>query len=152
MSCSRCGVGGSTTSSTSRRSSRFLTCTPSTAKSLRTEGEATMSSSAKRLPPGTTESNARLHKWLQRGLFVCLTALALEGTFTFPGLMIWYGFPDLSLVEICSELSKVRYSDDSRECLFPYPLFAPAEGAGQKTAQDSWGVQPRPQYKRIGFR
>ena len=111
-----------------------------------------MSSSAKRLPPGTTESNASLHKWLQRGLFVCLTALALEGTFTFPGLMIWYGFPDLSLVEICSELSKVRYSDDSRECLFPYPLFAPAEGAGQKTAQDSWGVQPRPQYKRIGFR
>jgi hypothetical protein len=111
-----------------------------------------MSSSAKRLPPGTTESNARLHKWLQRGLFVCLTALALEGTFTFPGLMIWYGFPDLSLVEMCSELSKVRYSDDSRECLFPYPLFAPAEGAGQKTAQDSWGVQPRPRYKRIGFR
>ena len=111
-----------------------------------------MSSSKKRLPPGTTESNARLHKWLQRGLFVCLTALALEGTFTFPGLMIWYGFPDLSLVEMCSELSKVRYSDDSRECLFPYPLFAPAEGAGQKTAQDAWGVQPRPQYKRIGFR
>ena len=111
-----------------------------------------MNSSAKRLPPGTTESNARLHKWLHRGLFVCLTTLALEGTFTFPGLLIWYGFPDLSLVEMCSELAKVRYSDDSRECIFPYPLFAPAEGAGQTTAQDRWGVQPRPQYKRIGFR
>src|SRR5262245_11099739 len=111
-----------------------------------------MQESRKRLPPGTTESNARLHKWLQRGLFVCLSALALEGTFTFPGLMIWYGFPDLSLVEMCSELSKIRYSDDSRECGFPYPLFGPAEGAGQKTAQDAWGIQPRPQYKRIGFR
>ena len=111
-----------------------------------------MKSSASRLPPGTTESNARLHKWMQRGLFVCLTALALEGTFTFPALLVWYGFPDLSLVEMCSELQKVRYSDDSRECVFPYPLFAPAEGAGQKTSQDAWGVQPRPQYKRIGFR
>jgi hypothetical protein len=110
------------------------------------------SRSEERLPPGTTEPNARLHKWLQRGLFVCLTALALEGTFTFPGLLIWYGFPDLSLVEICSELQKVRYSDDSRECVFPYPLFAPAEGAGQKTSQDAWGVQPKPGYKRIGFR
>ena len=111
-----------------------------------------MKSPEKRLPPGTTESNACLHKWLQRGLFVCLTALALEGTFTFPGLMIWYGFSDLSLVEMCSELAKVRYSDDARECVFPYPLFAPGEAAGQKTAQDNWSVQPKPQYKRIGFR
>jgi hypothetical protein len=83
---------------------------------------------------------------------VCLTALALEGTFTFPGLMIWYGWPTLSLVDLCSELQKVRYSDDSRECIYPYPLFGPAEGAGQKTAQDAWGVQPKPQYPRIGFR
>lgn len=111
-----------------------------------------LNESKMRLPPGTTEPNARLHKWLQRGLFVCLTALALEGTFTFPALLIWYGFPDLSLVEMCSELEKVRYSDDTRECVFPYPLFAPSEGAGQTTAQDKWGVQPRPRYKRIGFR
>jgi hypothetical protein len=111
-----------------------------------------MSSANNTLPLGTTAPNARLHKWLQRGLFVCLTALALEGTFTFPFLMIWYGWPTLSLVELCSELQKVRYSDDSRECIYPYPLFGPAEGAGQKTAQDAWGVQPKPQYPRIGFR
>ena len=104
------------------------------------------------LPLGTTESNSRLHKWLQRGLFVCLTALVLEGTFTFPFLLAWYGWPTLSMVEMCSELQKVRYSDESRECIFPYPLFGPPEGAGQKTAQDTWGVQPKPQYRRIGFR
>ncbi|HSY38583.1 MAG TPA: hypothetical protein VLA79_03615 [Polyangia bacterium] len=104
------------------------------------------------LPVGTTEGNARLHKWLQRGLFVCLTALVIEGSFTFPFLLSWYGFPTLSLQEVCSELQKVRYSDDSRECIYPYPLFGPAEGAGQKTAQDAWGVQPKPQYPRIGFR
>ena len=104
------------------------------------------------LPVGTTEGNARLHKWLQRGLFVCLTALVIEGSFTFPFLLSWYGFPTLSLQEVCSELQKVRYSDDARECIYPYPLFGPAEGAGQKTAQDAWGVQPKPQYPRIGFR
>lgn len=111
-----------------------------------------MGKSSSELPLGTTEAYARLHKWLHRGLFVCLTALVLEGTFTFPGLLVWYGWPTLSLVEMCSELQKVRYSDDSRECIFPYPLFGPAEGAGQKTADDVWGVQPKPQYPRIGFR
>ncbi len=109
-------------------------------------------SPTKRLPLGTTESNARLHTWLQRGLFVCLTMLVLEGSFTFPFLMAWYGWPTLSLTEMCSELQKVRYSDDTRECIYPYPLFAPAEAAGQATAQDRWGVQPRPGYRRIGFR
>ena len=104
------------------------------------------------LPLGTTPPYARMHKWLQRGLFVCLTALVLEGAFTFPLLALWYGWPTLSLQEICSEFEKVRFSDESRECIYPYPLFAPAEGAGQKTARDVWGVQPKPQYKRIEFR
>ena len=47
-------------------------------------------------------------------------------------LLVWYGWPTLSLVEMCSELQKVRFSDDSRECIYPYPLFAPAEAAGQR--------------------
>jgi hypothetical protein len=93
-----------------------------------------------------------MHKWLERGLFICLTALVLEGAFTFPLLAIWYGWPTLSLQDICSEFEKIRFADESRECIFPYPLFAPAEGAGQKTARDIWGVQPRPLYKRIEFR
>ena len=46
----------------------------------------------------------------------------------------------------------MRFSDDSRECLYPYPLFGPAEGAGQTTAQDVWGIQPVPKWRRIGFR
>ena len=37
--------------------------------------------------------------------------------FTMPLLAIWYGWPTLSFLEICSELQKVRFSDDSRECL-----------------------------------
>jgi hypothetical protein len=110
------------------------------------------SASTDGLPLGTTAPYARMHRWLQRALFVCLTALVLEGAFTMPLLAMWYGWPTLSFVEICSELQKVRFSDDSRECIYPYPLFGPAEGAGQRTARDAWGVQPVPKYRRIGFR
>lgn len=52
---------------------------------------------------------------------------------------------------------KVRYSDDSLSCTNPYPLSGPPfggapEAAGQQTAQDKWGVQPVPEYPRLGFR
>ncbi|MGC1510747.1 hypothetical protein FT643_15545 [Ketobacter sp. MCCC 1A13808] len=104
------------------------------------------------LPLGTTAAFFNMHKWLQRGLIVCLSALVLEGAFTFPLLAIWYGWPQLSLQEICTEFERVRFSDESRECIYPYPLFGPSEGAGQKTAQDDWGIQPRPKYKAIEFR
>ncbi len=109
------------------------------------------------LPPGTTPYYARMHKWIQRGLLVCLTALVLEGAFTMPLLAIWYGWPTLSFTEICSELMKVRYSDDTLECKHPYPLGGapfggPSEAAGQKTAQDGWGIQPKPKWDKIGFR
>jgi hypothetical protein len=93
-----------------------------------------------------------MHKWLQRGLLVCLIALVFEGTATVPLLLVWMGWPTLSPLEICSELTKVRYSDDTRECIFPYPLFGPSEAAGQTTAKDRWGIQPTPGYRRIGFR
>jgi len=104
------------------------------------------------LPLGTTAPFATMHKWLQRGLFVCLTCLVVEGAFTLPGILIWMGYPTLSMTEICSELEKVRFADETRECIAPYPLFATSEGRGQKTAQDDWGIQPKPLYKAIGFR
>ena len=104
------------------------------------------------LPLGTTPHYATMHKWLRRGLWWCLVVLIIEASFTLPFEMVWFGWPTLSMTEICSELEKVRFSDDTRECIVPYPLFAPSEGAGQTTAQDKWGVQPEPQYKRIGFR
>ncbi len=109
------------------------------------------------LPAGTTAYFANMHKWLQRGLFVCLFALVVEASFTLPGLLIWFGFPTLSIIEVCDELMKVRWSDDKAECLVPHPLYGANEGEGRTTgpnatAQDEWGIQPRPQYKRIGYR
>jgi hypothetical protein len=109
--------------------------------------------SADDLPPGTTPYYARMHKWIKRGVLVCLVALVIEGAFTLPFMAVYYGWPTLSLTQICSELLKVRYSDDTMECQFPYPMFGPPEGAaGKDTAQDQWGIQPTPKYHRLGFR
>ncbi len=105
------------------------------------------------LPPGTTPYYARMHKWIKRAVLVCLVALVIEGAFTLPFMAVYYGYPTLSLTEICSELLKVRYSDDTLECKVPYPPLGPPEGAeGKDTAQDEWGIQPVPKYNRIGFR
>ncbi len=106
------------------------------------------------LPAGTTEYFSTMHKWLQRGLFVCLVALVIEASLSLPGLLIWFGWPTLSMTEVCDELMKVRWSDDNAVCLTPHPLYGPNEGEGrtEATAQDQWGIQPRPEYKRIGFR
>lgn len=108
--------------------------------------------STENLALGTTPAFAGMHKWLQRGLFVCLTVLVLEGAFTFPLLAMWYGWPQLTLQEICSEFLKIQFADDTKECSYPYPLFGPPEGRGQTAAQqDVWGVQPKPLYKRVEF-
>ena len=111
----------------------------------------------KDLPVGTTEHFANMHKWLQRGLFVCLVALVIEASLSLPGLLIWFGWPTLTVTEVCDELMKVRWSDDNAECLVPHPLYGKNEGEGRTTgpnatAQAQWGIQPRPEYKAIHFR
>ena len=105
------------------------------------------------LPVGTTPFYANMHKWIKRATIVCLVALVVQGAFTLPFMAVYYGYPTLSLTQICSELLKVRYSDDTLECKAPYPMFGPPEGAeGKDTAQDDWGIQPTPHYHRLGFR
>jgi hypothetical protein len=104
------------------------------------------------LPQGTTSYYKRLHTGLRRAIYVCLFALVIEGTLFVPFLVVWYGWPTLSMHQICDELQKVMYSDDTRECKFPYPLLGPAEAAGETTSRDTWGVQPKPHYPRVGFR
>lgn len=113
--------------------------------------------SEENLPAGTTAYFANMHKWLQRGLFVCLVVLVIEASLSLPGLLVWFGWPTLTVTEVCDELMKVRWSDDNSVCLVPHPLYGANEGAGRTTgpnatAQDDWGIQPRPQYKRIGYR
>ena len=88
------------------------------------------------LPPGTTPYYANMHKWIKRAVLVCLVALVIEGAFTLPFMAVYYGYPTLSLTQICSELLKVRYSDDTLECKYPYPPFGPDFGVSEtKRAQ-----------------
>jgi hypothetical protein len=109
------------------------------------------------LPLGTAPAYARMHTWFKRLMFACLIAMAIEGTLTLPGLLIYYGWPTLSLTQICSELGKVSHHNDTFECTYPYPLSGPpfggkSESADQDTTHDTWGVQPMPHYPRLGFR
>jgi len=113
--------------------------------------------SEENLPAGTTAYFANMHRWLQRGLFVCLVVLVIEASLSLPGLLVWFGWPTLTVTEVCDELMKVRWSDDKAACLVPHPLYGANEGEGRTTgpnatAQDAWGIQPRPLYKRIGYR
>jgi hypothetical protein len=108
------------------------------------------------LPLGTPPAFAKMHRRIRRVCYVLLFALVIEGALTFPLLAIWYGFPELTPKEVCSELQKVMYSDDERECdthSFPQPpLRGPSEAEGQTTSEDDWGVQPKPGYDSIEFR
>jgi hypothetical protein len=108
------------------------------------------------LPLGTPPAFARMHMIIRRVCYVLLFALVIEGALTFPLLAIWYGIPKLSPREECSELQKVMYSDDTRECktyAFPQPPFrGPTEAQHQTTAKDEWGVQPKPGYDSIEYR
>jgi hypothetical protein len=109
------------------------------------------------LPLGTSPEHSRLHTRIRRVCYVLLFALVVEGALTFPLLAIWYGFPELSPKEVCDELQKVMYSDETRKCQQPVPLShapfgGPAEAEGQTTARDEWGIQPRPQYPTIHYR
>ena len=80
------------------------------------------------LPPGTTPYYANMHKWIKRAVLVCLVALVIEGAFTLPFMAVYYGYPTLSLTEICSELLKVRYSDDTSGVQGPLPAVGAARG------------------------
>jgi hypothetical protein len=68
---------------------------------------------------------------------------------------IWYGFPTLSISEICTELERAQYADDQRECTFEAlgtPFFGdePAN-SGREVPQD-WDPLPEPRYGRLGLR
>jgi hypothetical protein len=117
---------------------------------------ATSTDTKPELPLGTSPEYSRMHTVIRRVCYVLLFGLVIEGALTFPLLAIWYGVPELTPVEVCDELQKVMYSDDTRTCetadLDSPPLGGTAEAENQTTAEDIWGVQPQPLYPRVGFR
>jgi hypothetical protein len=84
----------------------------------------------------------------------CLTVQVLEGSFIVPYILIHFGYPDLTLKEICDEMYFIVYKDENRECHYPYPLFSEVEPWKYKDMRDVVGhpVPPRPYYEGFGFR
>lgn len=116
-----------------------------------------MSTSKDDLPLGTTPDTERLHTRIRRICYVLLFGLVLEGAFVTPFALIWYGWPELSVKQVCSGLEQVMYSDKKLQCqsysLTSAPPFGPVPKDIQHLASnDTWGPIPTPNYKRIGFR
>jgi hypothetical protein len=111
---------------------------------------------AAELPLGTAPQWEGMHRKIRRVCYVLLFGLVIEGALTFPLLAIWYGVPKLSPVEVCSELQKVMYADQTRKCethpLNSPPLGGAPEAGGETTSQDTWGVQPKPGYDTVHYR
>jgi len=104
------------------------------------------------LPPGTTPYYANMHKWIKRAVLVCLVALVIEGAFTLPFMAIYYGYPTLSLTQICSELLKVRYSDDNARVQVPVPGVRTTGGCrGQGHRAGSVGRPAGPEISPARF-
>lgn len=96
----------------------------------------------------------RLHAVVFYIVIACLTAQVIEGTLIAPYILVHFGFPDLSLKEICDEMYIIVYKDEDRECNFPYPLFAGPEVWKYKdmAAEVGYPVPPKPNYEGYGWR
>lgn len=106
---------------------------------------------------GTDPEDVRLHKIVKGFAFFCLFGLVIEGTFYVPFIVAWYGWPTLSMQEICDELHKIMWDDPRRSCQYPYELLGPSEPRRYEPyTKDLSGpsspVSPMPLYKRLEFR
>ncbi len=67
------------------------------------------------------------HRGLHRVVFgaaaVCLIIQVIEGALFIPFVLVYLGFPQVGIQEICRELYNITYQDGDRECRYPYPLF-----------------------------
>ena len=96
----------------------------------------------------------RIHKVVHFLVALCLTVQVLEGSFIVPYILVHFGFPDLSIKEICDEMYMIVYRDERRECNYPYPLFAGPEvwKYPDMTAVVGTPAPPAPGYVGFGFR
>ena len=101
------------------------------------------------------------HRRLHRVVFVlaalCLVFQAIEGALLVPFILVYLGFPQVSLRDICRELYNISYQDDDRECRYPYPPFYrdfTPEPSHQESKEHIFGpvTPPRPHYDVPGWR
>ena len=108
-----------------------------------------------------SDAPANPHRRLHRVVFVlaalCLVFQAIEGALLVPFILVYLGFPQVGLRDICRELYNISYQDDNRECRHPYPLFfhdLTPEPALQESKEHVFGpvTPPRPHYRVPGWR
>jgi hypothetical protein len=101
------------------------------------------------------------HRRLHRVVFVsaalCLVIQVIEGALFVPFVLVYLGFPQVGLREMCRELYNITYQDEDRECRYPYPLFFQdftPEPDLEENKEHVFGpvTPPRPRYDVPGWR
>ena len=74
-----------------------------------------------------------------------------------PFVLVYLGWPQVTVQEICGELYNITYQDDDRECRHPYPLVfqdPTPEPNFQESKEQVFGpvTPPRPRYDVPGWR
>ncbi len=105
--------------------------------------------------PTAANPYQRLHNFIYGLTIICLIAQVLEGTLVVPYVLLYFGFPQLSVSEICDEMYKIVYDDETRTCEYPYPLFSyEPEPWSQANKENKYGyvTPPAPNYDMPKFR
>jgi len=99
----------------------------------------------------------RLHRIVFLAAAVCLVVQVIEGALFIPFVLVYLGFPQVSLQEICRELYNITYQADNRVCRYPYPLVfqdPTPEPDREENKEHVFGTvtPPRPHYDVPGWR
>ncbi len=114
-----------------------------------------MASAAARSAKEAKNPHRRMHRVVYALVVVCLIAQVIEGSLVVPYVLLYFGFPQLGLKDICDEMYKIVYADEERECEYPYPLFRyEPEPWLQPNREHLFGhvTQPAPGYDMPRFR
>lgn len=108
---------------------------------------------------GATLENAhrRLHRVVFLAAALCLVVQVIEGALFVPFVLVYLGWPQLGIREICGELYDLTYQDEGRTCRHPYPLFFrdfTPEPDLEASKEHVFGpvTPPRPRYDVPGWR
>jgi len=98
-----------------------------------------------------------LHKVTFIACAIFLAVQVIEGALMIPLILVYFGYPQVSMQEICSELYKIAYDDADRRCEYPYPLFfqdPTPEPDHYRSQSQVFGpvIPPRTHYKVPGWR
>lgn len=103
------------------------------------------------MPAAPENPHRRLHRVVFVAAALCLIVQVIEGALFVPFVLVYLGFPQVSIQEMCRELYNITYQDDDRECRHPYPLFFrdfTPEPARAESKEHVFGpvTPPRPHY------